>query len=515
MSATLLNRPLPNLTPLPPTGQPSWPFTVLAGVEGSGKSWKAAEATGSDLVAGGYWIELGEDSAHEYGAVPGANFTIIPHRGDYVSVLDAVRWAVAQPRTDGKPRLLVFDSGSVLWELLGDEQQLIANRRAAAKAKRSNRPAPRDDEDGQITTDLWNAAKARWYTLVNLLRQYDGPALFLCRLDEVTVMEKGEPTKDKTWKVSGQKRIGYDAAVVVHLRQPYPVGRGRGDLLKARSTRMSIDAQDGIDMGADWSVDGLWHRLGLAQTPDAASYVAPDAGAYEAEYDAEQGRQEAAEAQAQARREAAARGQLPEPGVVMAQITEQVGNPDNEAARRGLLALRSSYGAANLDNVGPCELRGGMKVSADRAITRALDYVRDRVQAPGQTGAQEAPPATDTNDQGQGEPAQQGRPTSQQRMLALCVAESHYQAEVLEVDHGQYVAGLLAEVGKADVWQAPGPRFGKWLAEDTQRARTIKALREAGRDGEAARYERYGDASPVNVDAVANGDAPQEQEPAR
>src|SRR4051812_37122880 len=88
-----------------PTGLPNPPMIVLCGPEKCGKSHEAARGTGSDLIGIAFWIEIGgsEGTADYYGRVPGANYEIVPHDGSYQDILDAIRWAVAQPqRVPGK-----------------------------------------------------------------------------------------------------------------------------------------------------------------------------------------------------------------------------------------------------------------------------------------------------------------------------------------------------------------------------------------------------------------------------
>lgn len=232
-----------------PTGKAPWPVVLLTGVQGSGKTYKAAEATGSDLVGRSLWIGIGENDPDEYGRVPGADFEIVAHDGTYRDVLAAVRWASAEPKVDGKPTLLVLDSHGLLWELLSDMAQTEANRR-------------RNDRNGEarIASDLWNLAGARWARVLKVLRDHDGPVVVTARLERQTVFsEAGDPTKDKTYKVKAQKGLAFDVDVVVEFREPYPAG---AHITKARSLTYSADPSLEIP---DFTVDGLWRALGLAE----------------------------------------------------------------------------------------------------------------------------------------------------------------------------------------------------------------------------------------------------------
>ena len=117
---------------------------------------------------------------------------------------------------DGRPTLLVLDSVSMVWSMITDEMQVVANRRAATKAERSGKKAPTDDV--QISMDLWNKAAGRWRRLMDALKAHRGPVLLTARLAQVTIMANGEPTAEKDWKIEGHKTLPYDATVIVQLR---------------------------------------------------------------------------------------------------------------------------------------------------------------------------------------------------------------------------------------------------------------------------------------------------------
>jgi hypothetical protein len=236
-----------------PTGKPAWPVVLLTGVQGSGKTYKAAEATGSDLVGRALWVGIGENDPDEYGRVPGADFEIVNHDGTYRDTLAALRWASSQPRVDGKPTLLVVDSFGREWELLSDMAQAEANKR-------------RRDPSGEarIASDLWNLAGARWAKLLKVLTDHDGPVIVTARLDRQTVFsEAGDPTKEKTYKVKAQKGLAFDVDVVVEFREPFPAGV---HVTKARSLTFAADPDREV---TDFSVDKLLRALGLGE-PDAA-----------------------------------------------------------------------------------------------------------------------------------------------------------------------------------------------------------------------------------------------------
>lgn len=231
-----------------PTGLPSWPIGLLAGKEKTGKSWACAQASASPLVDRTLWIGIGEDDPDEYGVVPGADFEIVVHDGSYRGILGAVRDAVSEPRGE-KPNLIVVDSGTRLWDLLKDNAQVTANRRAKGR-KNAN-------DDYTISMDLWNVAAQQWKDVFDLLRAHDGPVLVTARLDEVAVMEGGQPTAQRTWKVQGHKSLPFDVNWVVEMRE-----RGKFLLTGVRSAHLPLERPT---EAPGWTVDAMWSRLGIEQ----------------------------------------------------------------------------------------------------------------------------------------------------------------------------------------------------------------------------------------------------------
>lgn len=240
-----------------PTGIPSWPIVLLTGVEKSGKTYAAAAASASEMVGRTLWLGIGEDDPDEYGAIPGARFEIVVHDGTYRSILAALGDAVAALREEQDPGLIVVDSATRLWNLLSEEAQESANRRARAKAEKYHRPV--SDEDAQITVDLWNVAKSRWDNVMDLLREHRGPSIVTARLDNTAIMnDKGEPTKDRTWKVQGHKSLPYDVGAIVEMPAP-----GEAVLTGVRSLRVR-NAQTARRPFPEFTVEKLWREMGLA-----------------------------------------------------------------------------------------------------------------------------------------------------------------------------------------------------------------------------------------------------------
>jgi len=237
-----------------PTGKPSWPLTLAAGGEGSGKSYLAAVASASDLIGRTYWIGYGEADPDEYSMIPGADFDIVQHDGTVNMVKAIVREIAAQPKPE-KPTLIVFDSGTKLWDAVSENAQIDANRR-------------KKTEDAVITVDIWNKHKAHWRAIVDALRAHDGPVIITARYEEVAEIVKGKPTGDKLWKVKAEKGLPYDVDAVIHMEE-----RGKYVVSKVRSVRLALDKP------REWpnlTMDAFWRALGLHEVETGkAEYATP------------------------------------------------------------------------------------------------------------------------------------------------------------------------------------------------------------------------------------------------
>ncbi|MGF7124071.1 AAA family ATPase [Rhodococcus sp. BE178] len=243
-----------------PSGKPSWPIILLAGIEGSGKSWTAAEATGMDRIGNAYWVEIGERMADEYGNVPGADFEIFRHDGSFTQILASIREAGDQPLTDGKPNLLIVDSITEVWDLLSNEQQAIANNKRGRKGG-----------DATITMDQWNAAKKRWGYVVSALRAFPGPVIVTARLDNVAVVGgDGRPTGASTWKIRAEKNLPFEVQVIMQAREPR-----QWVLTKIASTQLILP-EEGHLKWPRFSVADLLERMGLVDV-QPSTYVEPNA----------------------------------------------------------------------------------------------------------------------------------------------------------------------------------------------------------------------------------------------
>jgi len=236
-----------------PSGLPTWPITLLAGREGTGKSFTAAEASASPLVSGADWISFGEKDPDDYGTLPGVRFDIIDHDGTFRSVVDTILELNAQPVESEQPRLLVLDSGTRVWQLLGKDAQAAANAHAVAVARAHRRPEPTGNVD---IGDFWKVAAEQWEELMLALKAHQGPVIVTARLEQVALLDdNGRPTGDRAWKVQAHKSLPYDANVIVEMVE-------RGDyLLKKRMS--AIAPLERPTTVTNFTMDALWRDLGL------------------------------------------------------------------------------------------------------------------------------------------------------------------------------------------------------------------------------------------------------------
>lgn len=238
------------LTTRKPSAMASAPLILIEGAEKSGKSWAAAAFSASDKIGATYWIDLGEGSSDEYGAIPGARYEIVEHNGTFRELYAAVNEvkAIAQAALDAgkKPICLVIDSMSAEWELLKDMASNAQRRRLEyrkSKGKAVNIPGP--DEEVKPDTDLWNDVTARHYKLMRILMTFPGIVLVTARGKETIAMDaNGRPIPNaKAYKVEGQKNLAYDVSLWVRYtrgEEPTIMG-GRSTKVDLRAGKYSPD----------------------------------------------------------------------------------------------------------------------------------------------------------------------------------------------------------------------------------------------------------------------------------
>lgn len=220
-----------------PTGAVPWPCILLEGQEKAGKSWAIAELSASKKVGQTFWLDLSEGAADEYGAVPGADYEIVDHDGTWTDILgqvDDIRVVAQDALNAGEPPVVLgIDSMTAEWEMLS---RYAEDR---ARKSKSNRKLLEQDPNADINigTTYWNAATARHRQLMGKLLTFPGIVVMTARGKDVAEIGKdGNPVPNrKTYRVEGQKGLGYDVSVWVRLYRDQPA-----ELIGARSVHAGI-----------------------------------------------------------------------------------------------------------------------------------------------------------------------------------------------------------------------------------------------------------------------------------
>lgn len=243
-----------------PTGRVPWPLILIEGGEKSGKSWACAQFSTSPRIGQMYWIDLGEGSADEYGAIPGANYLVVEHDGTWAQIqgaVDAVKAEAARAADAGQPPVvLVIDSMTAEWDLLKDWASDKARQRHNAKARKYSKPLLAADDEPKISMDLWNEAGARHRKLMTTLMTFPGIVLLTARGKDVAALDdKGAPiagTKD--YRVEGHKTLGFDVSCWIRLDRSKP-----GRVIGVRSVHVGIRPgyDDPIELARNWTVENI------------------------------------------------------------------------------------------------------------------------------------------------------------------------------------------------------------------------------------------------------------------
>lgn len=203
-----------------PTNAPSWPLILLAGEAKTGKTYRAAEFTGDERVGRSFFLDLGEGSADEYGAVPGADYEIIEHDGTWIDIIaqvEAVRDVAREALDKGeKPVSLTIDSMTAEWSMLC----AWTDTRARRSVNNQKQLAANPDAEIDITSNYWNDANSRHNRLMNILKTFPGIVIMTALETEKTQFgANGRPITGapKVARPDGQKRLTADATVWVRL----------------------------------------------------------------------------------------------------------------------------------------------------------------------------------------------------------------------------------------------------------------------------------------------------------
>lgn len=184
-----------------PSGNPAWPLILVEGEEKAGKSFALAQLSASPLVGRTFVWDLGDGTMDEYASL--GPYEIVETNGTFTDLRESIREAVAIPPEGGKPNVYGIDSGTDLWDLL---KRWTDGR---ARNSRAGQKALKDDPDAEIdpSTNLWNDAKDRWASIVNLLLRAPGIGVITAQGSEVMAFENGQPTNKTTWSVQAEKTL--------------------------------------------------------------------------------------------------------------------------------------------------------------------------------------------------------------------------------------------------------------------------------------------------------------------
>ncbi|MFJ4412961.1 AAA family ATPase [Streptomyces sp. NPDC088925] len=243
----------PTLKTRKPTGIVPWPLILIEGEEGSGKSYAAAEFSGSEKVGATFWLDLVEGSGDEYAAVPGADYNLIEHDGTYRDILEQIEAVHALASDAAKsrkpPTLLIIDTASALWRMLTNWTHERARR------TRKNARLLEEDPDAavDIAMNLWNDAVERWMRIMHLLQTFPGIVVLLARGKQVSVVDdNGTPISGRhDWRVSGHKDLGFDSTVWVRLKRDE-----EPQIIKARSLRLRVERKKPLRV-PEFTIEGL------------------------------------------------------------------------------------------------------------------------------------------------------------------------------------------------------------------------------------------------------------------
>lgn len=204
----------------PPTGVPGWPMILMEGPDSVGKSYQAAQFTGSDKVGQAYWLDIGEGAADEYINVPGADYLIVEHDGSWLDIMTQLREAAEAEKGSEKPPVLVVDSASNVWDML--KAWTDTRARASKNGKRILAADP--DAEVSASPNLWNDANSRHHQFVKALQQFPGIVVLTARGRETIAMDKdGRPDpRNKDYSVEVNKFLPFRVSAHVRLSRDNP-----------------------------------------------------------------------------------------------------------------------------------------------------------------------------------------------------------------------------------------------------------------------------------------------------
>lgn len=239
-----------------PTGRIPWPLILVEGPEKSGKSYGIAVLSASEKVGQTYWLDLGEGSADEYGAVPGARYLVVEHDGKWATIFAAVEAIYAEAERANAagepPVVLAVDSMTAEWNMLKD----WASNRARGSTSNKRKLAADPQAEISVPANYWNDANSRHAKLMRLLMTFPGIAVITARGKWVaSIGENGQPVEGKKeYRVEGQKSLAFDASCWVRLDREDPA-----KVIGLRSVHAGVrpGRDDPKELPDDWTLEWL------------------------------------------------------------------------------------------------------------------------------------------------------------------------------------------------------------------------------------------------------------------
>ncbi len=202
------------------SGVAPWPLLLVTGEPKSGKTHTACSMAGLPAFGRVVMLEVGERSADAYGALfpelETLDKPVRTWRDLQVAVDAAVADAEFNSGNQDRPNVLIIDSMSEAWA----ELRSTADREAISRFTRRNKGAD-IPADLKLGMDQWNALNSAHGKLLHSLTKFNGLVVLTARGGWVSVMDaSGQPTRDKTFKTEGNRKLEFAATAILRCESP-------------------------------------------------------------------------------------------------------------------------------------------------------------------------------------------------------------------------------------------------------------------------------------------------------
>lgn len=230
-----------------PTGEVGWPMLLVEGKEGTRKTSEALRLSVDPRIGHAYVIEVGERRVDEYASL--GNFLVVEHDGTLAAIVGAIREVMNVRPLEGRPTLLIIDSGTALWDLVKRHAESIAR-----SSKRAVETLERDpNAEIEVGHQAWNRAKDPWWWgWMNELRAWPGVFVMTARSDEVSKFVDGRPVANATdYRVDVERGTPFIFDATVRMRGARPAL-----VTMAKSLNFSVPT-DGLELPLDMPLSAL------------------------------------------------------------------------------------------------------------------------------------------------------------------------------------------------------------------------------------------------------------------